>query len=187
MNIIQLRRFFENSLFIDNISELIKRYISYRFEKCISFIKSFNDFRDNSNDSYRLLKTFRILTKKNISRRNLNIISSKFNIQFIDIKSIITNIIVYYIKNNLSNQESQDSSNSFKNLEINVVNESYENHFLNSDVEFFNSFYNNKFNNIEIKIKHIKKKTYFRDIFIFINRIKNVVKVKNIKFIKNNL
>ena len=35
-------------------------------------------------------------------------------------------------------------------------------------------------------MKYIKKKTYFRDITIFINRIKNIIRVKDIKLIRNN-
>ena len=32
----------------------------------------------------------------------------------------------------------------------------------------------------------LKKKTYFRNIIIFINKIKNVIKIKNVKFLQNN-
>ena len=35
-------------------------------------------------------------------------------------------------------------------------------------------------------MKYIKKKTYFRNIIIFINRIKNIIRIKDIKFIRNN-
>ena len=32
-------------------------------------------------------------------------------------------------------------------------------------------------------MKYIRKETYFRDIIIFINRIKDVIRVKDVKFI----
>ena len=35
-------------------------------------------------------------------------------------------------------------------------------------------------------MKYAKKETYFRDIIIFINRIKNIIRVKDVKFIQNN-
>ena len=36
-------------------------------------------------------------------------------------------------------------------------------------------------------MKYIKKEIYFRNIFIFINRIKDVVRVKRVKLLRNNL
>ena len=89
--------------------------------------------------------------------------------QFIDIETIIINVIIRYIKDNSLNQKSSNSSDSSRNSEIDVINENHENRFLNSDVGFFDLFYDDKFNNIEIKMKHIEKKTYFRNVLIFID------------------
>ena len=36
-------------------------------------------------------------------------------------------------------------------------------------------------------MKYTEKKIYFRNIFIFINRIKNVIRVKKVKLLRNNL
>ena len=36
-------------------------------------------------------------------------------------------------------------------------------------------------------MKYAGKKIYFRNIFIFINRIKNIIKIKKIKLLRNNL
>lgn len=36
-------------------------------------------------------------------------------------------------------------------------------------------------------MKYVEKKTYFRDITIFINKIKNIVRVKSVKLLRNNL
>ena len=104
----QLRRFFENSPFINNISKpkLIKRYISYRFEKRISFIRSLNDshYSFNSNHLHFISSRIsRISANESIRRRNFNIMFSKFDIQLIDIETIITNVIARYVKNNLLN------------------------------------------------------------------------------------
>ena len=97
------------------------------------------------------------------------------------------NVITRYVKNNSSNQKSSNPSNSFENPKTNVVNKGYENRFLNNDIGFFDFFYNNKFNNTKAKIKHIRKKTYFYNVFIFINRIKNIIKIKSVKLMRNNL
>ena len=36
-------------------------------------------------------------------------------------------------------------------------------------------------------MKYINKKIYFRDIIIFIDRIKDVIKIKSVKLLRNNL
>ena len=36
-------------------------------------------------------------------------------------------------------------------------------------------------------MEYIKKKIYFRNIFIFIDRIKDVIRVKEVKLLRNNL
>ena len=91
------------------------------------------------------------------------------------------------MKDHSSKEELSDLSNSFENLETNVVNKGYENRFFNNDVGFFDFFYDDKFNNIEARIKHVKKKTYFRNVLIFIDRIKNIIKMKDAKLFRNNL
>ena len=59
--------------------------------------------------------------------------------------------------------------------------------FFNNYIEFFDLFYNKKFKNLIIKMKYTEKKIYFRDIIIFIDRIKNIIRVKDVKLIRNNL
>ena len=36
-------------------------------------------------------------------------------------------------------------------------------------------------------MKYIKKYIYFRNVFIFIDRVKNVIRVKEIKLLRDNL
>ena len=58
--------------------------------------------------------------------------------------------------------------------------------FINN-IDFFDLFYENKSNNIEIKIKYARKKIYFRNVIIFIDKIKNIIKIKKIELLRNNL
>ena len=47
--------------------------------------------------------------------------------------------------------------------------------------------YKFKFVVIEKSIKHFDKNTYFHDVDIFIDRVKNMIIVKNIELIRQNL
>ena len=39
----------------------------------------------------------------------------------------------------------------------------------------------------ETIIKHIEKETYFRDVYLFVERIRNLILIKNIEMIRENL
>ena len=125
--------FFENSLFINNIlKSKVRQFFIDRFKDRISLNKIFND---NFNNLSRISFIF---INENIHRYNVNRIIEEF--QFIDIKIIIMNVIIRYIKNNSLNQKPLGSSDSFENPKIDVINENHENRFLSNDVEFFNFF-----------------------------------------------
>ena len=47
--------------------------------------------------------------------------------------------------------------------------------------------YNGKLINNESTIEHINKKTYFRDVHLFIKRVKNLIIVKDVNLIRENL
>ena len=116
-------------------------------------------------------------------------------IKIIDIEIIIINIIVKYIRKNslsfVNFSNLSDLFDSFENLEIFkinvVINNNNISRFQINNVKFFDSFYDEKFNDIKTNIKHVEKNTYFRNVIIFINKIKNVIRIKNEIFLKNNL
>ena len=47
--------------------------------------------------------------------------------------------------------------------------------------------YNEKFVVIDNFIEHINKNIYFQNVNVFIERVKNIIKVKEIKLIRQNL
>ena len=51
----------------------------------------------------------------------------------------------------------------------------------------FNINYDDKFVVIEKIIKHVDKNIYFRDVNDFIDRVKNMINVKNVEFVHQNL
>ena len=112
-------------------------------------------------------------------------IENFIEIQLIQFRIIITK----FVNLNLSN--SFDLSRESKVLEQNINNIINNNkttsRFFNNNIEFFDLFYNSKFNKTILKIKHARKKIYFKNIIIFIDKIKDVIRVKKIELLRNNL
>ena len=55
------------------------------------------------------------------------------------------------------------------------------------EIDFFDFNYDDKFVVIEKIIKHVDKNIYFRDVNDFINRVKNMINVKSVEFVRQNL
>ena len=55
------------------------------------------------------------------------------------------------------------------------------------EINLFNFIYDEKFNTNDDFLKYADKNIYFRDVHLFVERIQNIVKIKNLKMIRNNL
>ena len=47
--------------------------------------------------------------------------------------------------------------------------------------------YNDKFVKNEIIIKHIDEETYFRNVHLFVERVRDMIVIKNVEVIRENL
>ena len=99
-----------------------------------------------------------------------------------NIQAIIQNIIFEFSRS-FEFSKSQNTSTSFN------VND-FENDDIrwnSREIDFFDSMYDEKFVVIESVIEHIEKNIYFRDVNDFINRVKNMIDVKSVELIRQNL
>ena len=83
----------------------------------------------------------------------------------------------------LSNSfEESDSIDSFHNN-----NNDEQSRWNSGDLNFFDLIYNDKFVKNEKAIEHIEKETYFRNVYLFVERVYDIVAIKNIEVIRENL
>ena len=47
--------------------------------------------------------------------------------------------------------------------------------------------YNEKFNTNDNFLKYADKNIYFRNVHLFVERVQNIIKIKNLEMIRNNL
>ena len=87
-------------------------------------------------------------------------------------------------------QSSSKSSNNFELfdlIELNEFNNNDTSRWNAANFDFFDFFYNGKSANIDNVIKHINKNIYFRDVRFFIERARDVITIKNVELIRENL
>ena len=99
---------------------------------------------------------------------------------------------LYIMITEIRNTESFDSSKLSKKSKISGSSEFDEvdndiSRFLTDEINFFDPFYDEKSCDIAFRMKYIDKKMYFCDVIVFIDRIKNVVNVKRIELLRNDL
>jgi hypothetical protein len=68
-----------------------------------------------------------------------------------------------------------------------ITSKSREERWITSNIEFFDLMYDNKSTFIENFIEHVEKSIYFRNVHLFLKRVKNVVRVKNVNQVRENL
>jgi hypothetical protein len=59
--------------------------------------------------------------------------------------------------------------------------------WVSKDLKFFDSTYDEKFTTIDDTMQLVDKNTYFRNVHLFIDRVKNIIVIKTIDVIRNNL
>ena len=85
------------------------------------------------------------------------------------------------------------TTSSFDSLSLsdlsnqNAAENEYQSRWNLANLDFFDLMYDDKFVSTEETMKHIEKNTYFRDVHFFIERVKNLVTIKDIELIRENL
>ena len=83
--------------------------------------------------------------------------------------------------------EFSNDSESSSSIELNELNNNDTSRWNVANLNFFDFFYDDKSIDIDDVMKHINKNTYFRDVHLFIERARNVITIKNVDLIRENL
>ncbi len=84
----------------------------------------------------------------------------------------------------------RSDSSSFTNhsqMISRTTSKSRSERWITFDIKFFDLMYDNKFTFTEEFIEHVEKDIYFRNVHLFLKRVKNVIRVKNVNQVRENL
>ena len=179
------------SVYTLNVSKRKKSIkVSFDFEKIInklilSFIK-----REVLNNIDEIIE-FNHLSNFNNFDHFVGLITSNFtmfeqnfqNSNFIKQQFITLRIFINEFRIIFDEREKRGERDEFNFFDDNKNNERWNVQKIN----FFDFHYDEKIVVIAFAMKHVNKNIYFRDVHVFIEKVKNMIIIKEIKMIRNNL
>ena len=153
----------------------------------IESVESQKHFTQSSSNHQSITRQF-IIDFTNFISMNENMFSKKNN----DYQSIDFSLRQWTTIRNFMSQFDSFDSFEFSNSQNtstsqNVVNNDNFNRWNVDEIDFFDFNYDDKFVVIKEVMKHVDKNIYFRDVNDFINRVKNMINVKDVEFVRQNL